>query len=226
MPVSKAPSLRLHRFARYSFFSTDVLKITSQQARPTFFMSTTGLISTIAPHFVPYLEMHGLAGDSYYFRKESTSLRDADDKKRLWHPRIKHTMLRNFHNPAEGILYAAFPKSVMLHALHPDDLLYIGCSSAGGARFWRGRPDVAGKFPEPKSCFHHEQMRRGRAGSNLEKYLAEVGPVVLHTLTDADVQRTSEEHHFSLPDGKYPSHQLERAILSEGFTRWKWNARA
>ena len=189
-------------------------------------MSTTLLITTIAPDFAPYLEMHSLTGDSYYFRKESTSLRDSDDKKRFWHPRVKHTMLRRFHIPTEGILYAAFPKSVLLHELQPDDLLYIGCSSTGGARFWRGRPSPTGKFGEPKSCFHHEQMRRGRNGSNLENYLTEVGPVVLHTLTDADVLRIAKEHKVALPDGRYPAHRLERAILAEGFSKWKWNARS
>ena len=189
-------------------------------------MSTPSLVTTVAPKFIPYLEMHSLTGDSYYFRKETTALRDSDDKKRLWHPRIKHTMLRHFHSPTEGILYAAFPKSVLLQNLRSEDLLYIGCSSSGGARFWRGRPSATGKFLEPKSCFHHEQMRRGRAGSNLENYLTEVGPVVLHTLTDADVLQISKERNLALPDGKYPAHQLERAILAEGFSKWKWNARS
>ncbi len=189
-------------------------------------MSTTALITTIAPYFVPYLEMHALTGDSYYFRKESTSLRDPDDKKRFWHPRVTHTMLTRFHSPTDGILYAAFRKSVLLQKLQPEDLLYIGCSSAGGARFWRGRPSPTGKFVESRSCFHHEQMRRGRNGSNLENYLTEVGPVVLHTLTDADVLRISREHGFVLPEGRYPAHQLERAILAEGFSKWKWNARS
>ena len=189
-------------------------------------MSTTALITTIAPYFIPYLEMRGLAGDSYYFRKESTSLRDSDEKKRFWHPRVTHTMLGRFHSATEGILYAAFPKSVLLRELHQDDLLYIGCSSSGGARFWRGRPSPTGKYAEPTSCFHHEQMRRGRNGSNLENYLTEVGPIVLHTLTDADVLELSKKHGVVLPSGKYPAHQLERAILAEGFSKWKWNARS
>ena len=189
-------------------------------------MSTTSLISTVAPYFRPYLEIHGLAGDLYYFRKESTSLRNSEDKKRFWHPRLKHTMLRNFHSATEGILYAAFPKSVQLHKLQPEDLLYVGCSSTGGSRYWRGRPSPTGKFPEPKSCFHHEQMRRGRNGSNLESYLVEVGPVLLHTLTDDDALRISNEHRFALPEGRYPAHRLERAILAEGFSKWKWNARS
>jgi hypothetical protein len=114
-------------------------------------MSTTALVCTIAPYLRPYLEIHGLAGDTYYFRKESTCLRDSEDKKRFWHPRVKHTMLRGFHGPTEGILYAAFPKSVLLHKLQPEDLLYIGCSSTGGARCWRGRPSPTGRFAEPKS---------------------------------------------------------------------------
>ena len=184
------------------------------------------LITTVAPYFVPYLEMICLTGESYYFRKESTALRDSNDKKRLWHPRIRHKMLRGYHSPSEGILYAAFPKSVQLHRLQPDDLLYIGCSATGGSRFWRGRQNETVKFPEPKSCFHHEQMRRGREGSNLEHYLAKSGPVVLHTLTDADVLTISRTHKLSLSDGKYPAHQLERAILAEGFTNWKWNGRS
>lgn len=184
------------------------------------------LIDTVAPYFVPYLELHGLAGDTYYFRKETTSLRDSDGQKRVWHPRVRHTMLRAYHSPTEGILYAAFRKGVRLSQLHPDDLLYIGCSSTGGARYWRGRPNPTGKYPEPKSCFHHEQMRRGRDGSNLEDYLSKSGPVVVHTLTDADALKIALAHNIALPAGKYPSHQLERAVLPEGFSKWKWNARS
>lgn len=186
----------------------------------------TALVTTIAPYFVPYLEMICLTGESYYFRKESTALRDSSGKKRLWHPRIKHRMLRAYHSPNEGILYAAFPASVVLHQLKPEDLLYIGCSATGGARFWRGRLNETVKFPEPKSCFHHEQMRRGRDGSNLEHYLPKLGAVVLHTMTSSDVLEISKKHQIILPDGNYPAHRLERAILAEGFTNWKWNARS
>lgn len=189
-------------------------------------MSSTPLINTIAPYFAPYLEIHGLTGESYYFRKESTSLRDSDGKKRVWHPRVKHTMLRPYHSPTEGILYAAFRKTVRLDDIQSEDLLYIGCSSTGGARYWRGRPSPSGMFAEPKSCFHHEQMRRGRDGSNLENYLSQVGPVVLHTLTDGDVLKITKEHKIALPDGKYPAHQLERAVLADGFSKWRWNARS
>lgn len=135
-------------------------------------------------------------------------------------------MLREYHLPREGILYAAFPKAADVNNLGDDDLLYLGCSGSGGSRYWRGRPNETGSYPESKSCFHHEQMRRGRDGSNLEHYLAKFGPVVLHTLTDADVLKISRTHGVSLPDGKYPAHQLERAILAEGFTNWKWNGRS
>ena len=186
----------------------------------------TALVNTGANYFRPYVEIHGLAGDSYYFRQESTSLRDAEDKKRFWHPRVKHTMLRTFHNPTEGILYAALPKSALMLKLRSEDLLYIGCSSTGGTRYWRGRPSPTGRFTESKSCFHHEQMRRGRNGSSLENYLNECGPVVVHTLTDQDVLAIAREHGIALLQGRYPAHQLERTILAEGFIRWKWNARS
>jgi hypothetical protein len=189
-------------------------------------MLNTTLISTIAPYFVPYLELHGATGDFYYFRKESTSLRDSEGQKRVWHPRVRHTMLRSHHSPTEGILYAAFRKEVVLRQLQADDLLYIGCSSSGGSRYWRGRPNPTERYAQPKSIFHHEQMRRGRDGSNLESYLTQVGPVVLHTLTDDDVQKIIEEHKIALPDGKYPAHQLERAVLLQGYTNWKWNGRS
>ena len=59
-----------------------------------------------------------------------------------------------------------------------------------------------------RGCFHHEQMRRGRDGSNLESYLSQVGPVVVHTLTDADVLRIVREHNIALPEGKYPAHPV------------------
>lgn len=189
-------------------------------------MTPTVLVRTVASYLRPYIEIHGVTGDFYYFRKESTSLRDADNRERLWHPRVRHTMLRSFHSHIEGILYSACPKSALLDELRSEDLLYIGCSANGGARFWRGRPSPTGKFPESRSCFHHEQMRRGRNGSNLENYLVECGSVVVYTLTDASVLTIATEHKIALPQGRYPAHQLERAILAEGFSNWKWNARA
>lgn len=189
-------------------------------------MLATGIIKTIAPYFKPYVELHGLAGDSYYFRKESTSLREPDGSKRFWHPRLKHSMLRVFHSSAEGILYAALPREAKVTQLRESDLLYIGCSATGGARYWRGRPSPMGRYTEAKSCFHHEQMRRGRDGQNLEAYLARTGPVVVHTLTDADVHAIVVKHGIALPSGKYPAHQMERAVLAEGFRKWKWNARS
>lgn len=94
-------------------------------------MLNTTLINMIAPYFVPYLELHGVTSDLYYFRKESTSLRDADGEKRVWHPRVRHTMLRTYHSPKEGILYAAFRKDVQLRQLQPDDLLYIETEGSG-----------------------------------------------------------------------------------------------
>lgn len=189
-------------------------------------MLATGLIRTIAPYFKPYVELHSLAGDSYYFRKESTSLRDLDGNKRFWHPRLKHSMLRTYHSDTEGILYAALPKTVNLQEVRADDLLYLGCSATGGTRYWRGRPSPTEKYPVPMSCFHHEQMRRGRGGNNLEGYLSHSGPVVVHTLTDADVLTIVQKHGIELPEGKYPAHQLERAVLLEDFLRWKWNGRS
>ena len=186
----------------------------------------TTLVTTIAPYFEPYLELTSLMDESYYFRKESTALLDSDGKKRLWHPRIKHRVLRGYHSSNEGILYAAFPATVLLHQLKSDDLLYLGCSASGGSRFWRGRQNESLKFPEHKSCFHHEQMRRGRDGNNLENYLVKFGAVVLHTITNSLVLDISKEHQITLLDGKYPAHQLERAILVEGFKNWKWNGRS
>jgi hypothetical protein len=199
--------------------------ISNAKANPTD-MLATGIITAIAPYFKPYVELHGLTGDSYYFRKESTSLRDSDGSKRFWHPRLRHSMLRNFHASTEGILYAALPREAKAAALREDDLLYIGCSASGGARYWRGRPSPTGRYADSKSCFHHEQMRRGRDGKNLEVYLSTIGPVVVHTLTDADVRDIVAKHGIVLPQGKYPAHQLERAVLAEGFAKWQWNARS
>lgn len=80
----------------------------------------TALVTTVANYFRPYLEIHGLTGDSYYFREESTSLRDSEDKKRFWHPRVRHTMLRSFHSSTEGIVYVPFPKSAPLHKFRSE----------------------------------------------------------------------------------------------------------
>ena len=147
----------------------------------------TRLVVTVAPYFNPYVDLLRLSGERYYFKKESTSLRDLEGRKRVWHPKIEHLLLRDFHAATDGILYAAFPKSADVKQLKDDDLLYIGCSASGGARYWRGRPEETGSFPSPKSCFHHEQMRRGRGSNTLEGHLSHFGPVRVYTLTNADV---------------------------------------
>ncbi len=185
----------------------------------------TQLLTTVAPYFRPYIDLLKLSGERYYFRKASTSLRDADGQRRNWHPKIAHVMLRGYHLPTEGILYAAFPKVVNVSNLGDDDLLYIGCSATGGSRYWRGRPSETGRYPESKSCFHHEQMRRGRDSHNLENYLTQIGSVRVYTLTDREVLSLCSKHQVTLPEGRYPAHQLEKKILSEGFLRWKWNRR-
>ena len=184
------------------------------------------LLSAISPYFKPYIDLLHLSGDRYYFRKASTSLREADGQRRNWHPRIVHNMRREYHSPNEGILYVALPKAANLSSLSPEDLLYIGCSGSGGSRYWRGRPSETERYPQSKSCFHHEQMRRGRDSHTLEDYLALSGPVCIYTLTDGDVVSLCTKHQLTLPVGKYPAHQLERLILSYGFRSWKWNRRA
>lgn len=185
----------------------------------------THLVSAVAEHLKPYVDLLRLSGDRYYFRKASTSLRDLEGNARNWHPKIEHLMLRDYHSAAEGILYAAFPRTADPRNLRDDDLLYVGCSSSGGARYWRGRPSEGVRFLASKSCFHHEQMRRGRDSHNLEHYLEKFGSVRVYTLTDSDVRELCIRQQMTLPTGKYASHQLERKILAEGFKNWKWNAR-
>ena len=185
----------------------------------------THLVSTVASHFKPYVDLLQLSGERYYFRKASTSLRDIEGRARNWHPKIEHLMLRDYHSAGDGILYVALPRSADLRSLRDDDLLYIGCSASGGSRYWRGRPNESGKYPASKSCFHHEQMRRGRDSHNLEHYLEKFGSVRVYTLTDSDVRELCSRHQMMLPTGRYPSHQLERKILAEGFKNWKWNGR-
>lgn len=182
-------------------------------------------ISTVAPYLRPYIDLLRITGDRYYFRKASTSLRDNDGNKRIWHPRIEHRMLREFHGSKEGILYVALPQSADLGHLHQDDLLYIGCSASGGARFWRGKENASTRFTTAKCCFHHEQMRRGRNGSNLESYLCSNGPVRIYTLNDAEIESIAHVHQIALPSARYIAHGLEKLILSEGFSRWAWNKR-
>lgn len=188
--------------------------------------TSTDLLSICGSHFRPYLELTKLAGESYYFRKESTKLVDASGNKRFWHPKIEHKMLRNFHCNSDELLYVALASSANLNSLNSEDLLYIGCSTGGGSRFWRGKIGERTKFPVPKSCFHHESMRTGRDGHTLESYLRSGGKVTLYTMTSVDVLRISGIHQISLPSGKYPAHQLERKILAAGFKKWKWNGRA
>lgn len=186
----------------------------------------TFLVSTVAAYLKPYVDLLRLSDERYYFRKASTSLRNIEGGVRVWHPKIEHVMLSSYHLPSEGILYAAFPKSADLGNLRDDDLLYIGCSASGGSRYWRGRPNESERYLQGKSCFHHEQMRRGRDLHNLEHYLQKFGSVRIFTLTDTDVQALCIKNQTVLPIGKYPSHQLEKKILAEGFKNWKWNARS
>lgn len=182
-------------------------------------------IAIVAPYFRPYVELLKFTGGRYYFRKESTSLRDDEGNKRNWHPLIEHRLLREFHTPNEGILYMALPHSVNPSRLKPGQLLYIGCSASGGARFWRGKQNATTRFPSAKSCFHHEQMRRGRNGDSLESYLRNKGAVRIYTLTNQEIEAISRSHQIALPSAKYPAHGLEKRILSEGFTKWAWNKR-
>jgi hypothetical protein len=188
--------------------------------------STISLLSLIAPYFSPYLELVRLTGELYYFRKASTSLRDDSGNKRFWHPRIEHRMLRDLHKKSDEILYIALPAIAKHDSLTPYDLLYIGCSVGGGSRFWRGRQTETQKFPSSYSCFHHEPMRRGRGGHSLETFLGEGNQVRIHTLTSKDVEIIQRKFALALPVGKYPAHQLEKRILAEGFTNWRWNARS
>lgn len=188
--------------------------------------SPGGTITIVAHYFRPYIELLRVTEDRYYFRKASTSLLDEKGNKRNWHPRIEHRMLREFHSPNEGILYMALPQTANPSRLSQGELLYIGCSASGGARFWRGKEDTTTRFAVAKSCFHHEQMRRGRNGDSLESFLRSNGPVRIYTLTDHEIESVVSTHKISLPNAKYLAHGLEKRILSEGFSKWAWNKRA
>ena len=91
----------------------------------------TPLVSTVLTYLKPYVDLLGLSGEQYYFRKASTSLRDFEGNVRVWHPKIEHVMLRDYHLPRDGIMYIALPKTADLKNLRDDDLLYIGCSASG-----------------------------------------------------------------------------------------------
>ena len=183
-------------------------------------------IHIIAPFFKPYLNIICLNGEQYYFRKETTSLRDENGNKRFFHPKIGHQMLRDYHSTQDEILYLAVPINADINDLKEGDFLYIGSAKKGGARFWRGKKDKMTRFEKSKSCFHHESMRRGRDGNSIETYLDQYGSICIYTLTSHDVNKIALECKIQLPNGKYPAHQLETKILSEGFRKWKWNARS
>lgn len=180
-------------------------------------------IAIVAPYFRPYIELLKFTGGRYYFRKDSTSLRDDEGNKRNWHPLIEHRLLREFHTPNEGILYMALPQSVNPSSLKPGQLLYIGCSASGGARFWRGKQNATTRFPSAKSCFHHEQMRREGTETAWSPIFASRVPSGYNTLTNQEIEAISRSHQIALPSAKYPAHGLEKRILSEGFTKWAWN---
>lgn len=188
-------------------------------------ISPDDTIVTVAPYFKPYVELIRFAGEDYYFRKASTSLLDANGNKRIWHPKIEHRMLAHPHSATEEILYMAVPSAAKLNSLKPDELLYIGCSGSGGSRFWRGKLNATMRFPTPNSCFHHEQMRRGRDGQNLEVFLRSFDSVRVYTLTDNQIKGILQEHDIQLPEAKYVAHRLEKKVLLEGFTKWAWNKR-
>lgn len=188
-------------------------------------ISPSDTINTVAPYFQPYIELLKFTGEMYYFRKASTSLLDTEGNKRIWHPKIEHRMHRESHGPGEEILYMALPQSAKPNCLKPNELLYIGCSASGGTRFWRGKLNATTRFPTSKNCFHHEQMRRGRDGLNLESYLRSNGPVRIYTLTNSEVEAISRNHRITLPNVGYLAHKLEKRILMDGFTKWAWNKR-
>ena len=103
-------------------------------------------IHIIAPFFKPYLNIICLNGEQYYFRKETTSLRDENGNKRFFHPKIGHQMLRDYHSTQDEILYLAVPINADINDLKEGDFLYIGSAKKGGARFWRGKKDKMTRF--------------------------------------------------------------------------------
>ena len=111
----------------------------------------TPLVSTVVAYLKPYVDLMGLSGEQYYFRKASTSLRDYEGNARVWHPKIENVMLRDYHLPTDGIMYAALPKIADLGKIRDEDLLFIGCSASGGSRYWRVRPYKGGKYLIGKS---------------------------------------------------------------------------
>lgn len=183
-------------------------------------------IHIIAPFLKPYIDLHRLSGEQYYFRKESSKILDASGNKRVFFPKIEHSLAGDFHSPNESILYAAFPAKADLNNLENDDLLYIGCCEKGCARFWRGKKDATTRFTTPRSCFHHNSMRGGRDGNTIETFLTHSGAVRIYTLTSIEIEKLVLSFNIQLPTGKYPAHQLEKKILSEGFKKWKWNGRS
>ena len=120
----------------------------------------------------------------------------------------------------------ALPMRADLNDLKDDDLLYIGCCEKGCARFWRGKKDATTRFVMSKSCFHHNSMRSGRDGNTIETFLEHSGAIRIYTLTSNEIVKLALRSKIQLPTGKYPAHQLEKKILSEGFRKWKWNARS
>jgi hypothetical protein len=171
------------------------------------------------------LDLNRLTGDLYYYQRKGNTLRDANGNIRNWHPKIEHKMLCKHHSSIDEILYIALPMQADFNNLTKDDFLYIGCSKDGGGRYWRGKINETTKFPIGKSCFHHQQMRKGRDGC-LESYLSDGVKVRVYTLTSDDVTKIVSKHNIQLLHGNYPAHQLETKILSEGFTKWKWNSKS
>ena len=63
-------------------------------------------------------------------------------------------------------------------------------------------------------------MRSGRNGNTIETFLEHSGAIRIYTLTSNQIVKLALAFKIELPSCKYPAHQLEKKILSEGFRKW------
>lgn len=183
----------------------------------------SSLFNQIAPAMKPYIDIDGLDGRYYY---EKLQIRDADGKFRQWHPKAVIRMHRPRHPATDEILYAAIPQEGDI--TDPANWFYLGASQDGGRRFWRGKPTLHApnySAREPNPHFHHADMRKGRDG-NLEQYLQSGGKIRIYTATATGIKCLPGIAGIAWKHGKYFTEQVEKTILAEGYTRWKWNSRA
>lgn len=174
-------------------------------------------IKVLSKYFKEYITINGLTGATYTYAVRS-------DKR--W-PVVSCYMHMAKCKPSSW-LYIAIDANADMNNLNESDMLYIGSQTQD--RMFRG-DGLKG------NNFHHQEMRNGKGGSNLESYLANGSSVKIYVLDKSFLERITNTDNFLIKykpilDSKeinkkvgHAGYWYEQIILSENRDSWSWNCK-